>query len=466
MTVNISPAGGVAAQFFTDDGVPLAGGKLYSYVAGSSTPQTVYTSSSGVTAWSNPIILNSAGRVSGSGEIWLTNNLAYKFILNNSADVLIASYDNVSGIGDDASVLAFEALLAGSTGASLVGYLPASGPATTVQAALIALQAQDANLTALASINGGQIAGLRNKIINGSMATDQRNSGAAQTITAGAALAYTVDRFYGYSTGANVTGQQVAGTSPNAFLYRFTGAASVTKIGFAQRIENLNCQDLAGKTAKLSVDLSNSLLTTVTWAAYYANTANTFGSLALPTRTLISTGTFTVTSTLTRYNTSITIPSAATTGIEIELSVAAQTSGTWNIGNFQLELGSTATTFEQRSVGLELALCQRYLPAFNASSTTSYISSAAVSSNVSFVNMFVPFSVKTRTAPTGISVSNFAHFSFSSSAGVIIATAISYSSVVSTDGASATLSISGGSGAGAVYFNNAAGQLLFTGCEL
>ena len=357
MTVNISPAGGVAAQFFTDDGVPLAGGKLYSYAAGSTSLQTVYTSSSGVTAWSNPIILNSAGRVSGGGEIWLTNNLAYKFILNDSTDVTIASYDNVSGIGDDTNVLA---LLAASSGASLVGYLPASGPATTVQAALIALQAQDANLTALASINGGQIAGLRNRVINGSMATDQRNSGAAQTITAGAALAYTVDRFYGYSTGANVTGQQVAGTSPNAYLYRFTGAASVTKIGFAQRIEDLNCQDLAGNTAKLSVDLSNSLLTTVTWTAYYANTANTFGSLASPTRTLISTGTFTVTSTLTRYNTSITIPSAATTGIEIELSVAAQISGTWSIGNFQLELGSTATIFEQRSYGLELALCQRY----------------------------------------------------------------------------------------------------------
>ena len=357
MTVNISPAGGVAAQFFTDDGVPLAGGKLYSYAAGSSTLQTTYTSSSGVTAWSNPIILNSAGRVSGGGEIWLTNNLAYKFILDDSTNVTIASYDNVSGIGDDTSILA---LLAASSGASLVGYLPASGPATTVQATLIALQAQDANLTALASINGGQIAGLRNRVINGSMATDQRNSGAAQTITAGAALAYTVDRFYGYSTGANVTGQQVAGTSPNAYLYRFTGAASVTKIGFAQRIEDLNCQDLAGNTAKLSVDLSNSLLTTVTWTAYYANTANTFGSLASPTRTLISTGTFTVTSTLTRYNTSITIPSAATTGIEIELSVAAQISGTWSIGNFQLELGSTATTFEQRSYGLELALCQRY----------------------------------------------------------------------------------------------------------
>jgi hypothetical protein len=98
----------------------------------------------------------------------------------------------------------------------------------------------------------------------------------------------------------------------------------------------------------------------VTWAAYYANSANTFGSLASPTRTLISTGTFTVTATLTRYNTNITVPSAATTGIEIELSVAAQTSGTWDIGNFQLELGSVATTFEQRTYGLEFALCQRY----------------------------------------------------------------------------------------------------------
>jgi hypothetical protein len=211
--------------------------------------------------------------------------------------------------------------------------------------------------------NSGQLAGLRNRIVNGGMSIDQRNSGVAQTITAGAALAYTVDRFYAYSTGANVTGQQVAGTSPNAYLYRFTGAASVTKIGFAQRIENINCQDLAGKTATLSVDLSNSLLTTVTWTAYYANSANTFGSLASPTRTLISTGTFTVTATLTRYNTNITVPSAATTGIEIELSVAAQTSGTWNIGNFQLELGSVATTFEQRFIGLEYLLGQRYYQA-------------------------------------------------------------------------------------------------------
>lgn len=215
------------------------------------------------------------------------------------------------------------------------------------------------------SINGGQLAGMRNKFTNGAFPVDIRNLGASQTFTAGATLAYCVDRWYGYCTGANVTGQRVAGTSPNQYNYRFTGAASVTKIGFAQRIEAANSQDLAGQTATLSVDLANSLLTTVTWTAWYANTADTFGTLASPTRTLIATGTFTVTSTLTRYSTQISVPAAATTGIEIELSVGAQTSGTWTIGRAQLELGSSATVFEHRPIAVESSLCEYYLRAFN-----------------------------------------------------------------------------------------------------
>ena len=203
-----------------------------------------------------------------------------------------------------------------------------------------------------------------NRIINGAMNIDQRNAGASQTITAAAALAYTVDRWYAYCTGANVTGQRVANTgtttAPSQYAYQFTGAASVTAIGFAQRIEAVNCYDLAGTTATLSVNLSNSLLTTVTWTAYYANTADTFGTLASPTRTQIATGTFTVTSTITRYSTQITVPSAATTGIEIVFTVGAQTSGTWVIGNVQLEAGSMMSYFERRLVGQELSLCQRY----------------------------------------------------------------------------------------------------------
>ncbi|CAB4126077.1 hypothetical protein UFOVP73_2 [uncultured Caudovirales phage] len=318
------------------------------------------------------------------------------------------------------------------------------------------------------SVNGGQLAGLRNRITNGGFAVDQRNSGAAQTITAAAALAYTVDRFYGYCTGANVTGQRVAGTSPNAYLYRFTGAASVTKIGHAQRIEDINCQDLAGKTATLSVDLSNSLLTTVTWTAWYATTANTFGTLAAPTRTQIATGSFTVTSTLTRYSTNISVPSAATTGIEIEFSVAAQTSGTWSIGNVQFELGSVATPFEQRPYGLELVLCQRYLPAvLSTSATNSPVCSAFNTTAVQSIPIY-PFPVRPRVAPTGISVRAAGDFTINHPTVPVVCTALSFGAA-SLDAAQLTATVASGLTANAgtnLYMTNASGFILFNGCEL
>ena len=100
MSVNLSPLGGAGAQFFTNDGVPLTGGLLYTYLAGTSTPATTYTSSSGVTALANPIILDAAGRVP-TGEIWLSDGISYKFVLKDSTDVLIATWDNLSGINSN-----------------------------------------------------------------------------------------------------------------------------------------------------------------------------------------------------------------------------------------------------------------------------------------------------------------------------------------------------------------------------
>jgi hypothetical protein len=95
--VFLSPVGGVAAQFFTNTGTVLTGGKLYTYAAGTTTPLAAYTTSSGSIAHTNPIILDSAGRVPG-GEIWLTA-AQYKFTLQDSTGVLIATYDNIGGIG-------------------------------------------------------------------------------------------------------------------------------------------------------------------------------------------------------------------------------------------------------------------------------------------------------------------------------------------------------------------------------
>ncbi|MBL8425473.1 MAG: hypothetical protein JNK06_18570 [Candidatus Accumulibacter phosphatis] len=55
-------------------------------------------------------------------------------------------------------------------------------------------------------------------LVNGDMRIDQRNAGVAQTFTNGAAVAYSVDRFYGSSVGANITGQRVAGTGADQYL--------------------------------------------------------------------------------------------------------------------------------------------------------------------------------------------------------------------------------------------------------
>jgi parallel beta-helix repeat protein len=100
MAVNLSPVGGVAAQFFDNDGNVLSGGKIYTYGAGSSTPAVTYTNAAGVIQHSNPIILDSAGRVPG-GEIWLTDGIQYKFVLNNSVGTLIGTYDNIIGINSN-----------------------------------------------------------------------------------------------------------------------------------------------------------------------------------------------------------------------------------------------------------------------------------------------------------------------------------------------------------------------------
>jgi hypothetical protein len=96
-SVNLSAFGGVGWQFFDNNGAPLAGGLIYTYAAGTTTPQATYTTSAGTIAHPNPIVLNSAGRVPG-GEIWLLF-ASYKFVLQTSAAVLIATYDNVTSGG-------------------------------------------------------------------------------------------------------------------------------------------------------------------------------------------------------------------------------------------------------------------------------------------------------------------------------------------------------------------------------
>lgn len=252
--------------------------------------------------------------------------------------------------------------------------------------------------------------GVRNLFINGAMKIDQRNAGGVKTFTAAAALAYCVDGWYGYCNGANVTAARVAVGSLNR--YRFTGLAGVTGVGFGQRIEAASSMHLAGLNATLQVKLSSSSLTSVGWAAYYANTADTFGALASPTRTSIASGSFTINATESAYSATIAIPGAATTGLEIVLTGGALLGGqTLTIGDAQLEQGSFAAIppFENRPKALELLLCQTRVEksfslevaaAQNSGGSSHYASVQVVAASTLQHGGFVPFMVKKRATPT------------------------------------------------------------------
>jgi hypothetical protein len=96
MSVNLSPIGN-GISFLGNTGLPLSGGKLYTYQAGSSdTACNIHNSRHGRIANANPIILGSDGKL--PSELWLTYGYNYKLVLKDSADVLIYSYDNIYGI--------------------------------------------------------------------------------------------------------------------------------------------------------------------------------------------------------------------------------------------------------------------------------------------------------------------------------------------------------------------------------
>jgi hypothetical protein len=89
---------------FNDDGTFLAGGLIWFYEAGTSTPLLAYTTPVADTAWSNPIQLDQRGET--GGEIWLKAGSSYKMILEGPPEygqahgVVISTFDNISGIND------------------------------------------------------------------------------------------------------------------------------------------------------------------------------------------------------------------------------------------------------------------------------------------------------------------------------------------------------------------------------
>lgn len=122
MTVSLSMFAGVGAQFSDDNGAPLAGGLVYVYLAGGTTPTPTYQTSSGSggSSNSNPIILDSAGRV--PYQIWLTDEIIYKFVLKTSGGSTVRTEDNIYGASVNRAevVTTFAELVTASSGTNYI----------------------------------------------------------------------------------------------------------------------------------------------------------------------------------------------------------------------------------------------------------------------------------------------------------------------------------------------------------
>jgi len=250
--------------------------------------------------------------------------------------------------------------------------------------------------------------GFRNRIINGDMRIDQRNAGASVTIGAVNGT-YILDRYSWYTSQASKLSTQRSTVAPSGFsnsmLITSLSAYSITSTDyfwFRQGIEGFNVSDLAWGTASAgSVTLSfwvRSSLTGAFGGSLYNETAGyncpfSYSISAADTwerkTVLISgatTGTWktnqdcgvfvqwTLGSGSTRTGgTSGTWQASSTDGPNGITSLVGTNGATFYITGVQLEAGSTATDFERRPIGTELALCQRYYENVGAYlSTTSW----------------------------------------------------------------------------------------------
>jgi len=254
---------------------------------------------------------------------------------------------------------------------------------------------------ALSTIDSSSISGLgygfKNRIINGDMRIDQRNAGASYTATTGG-LRYGVDRWLIYCSGANVTGQQIAGTNTEtAKAFRITGATGNNYLNFEQRIESLNTSDLANQvvTFKAKVWCSASISNAFVYAIS-PTVVDNYGSVTSSINTPI-----TLNSGLNTIVVTGTLNSTANLGQAFGINFGSGISNSVyvDIAEVQVEKGSTATSFDYRPYGTELALCQRYARVMRSSAYTKYASGTVGNSTTVFA-LTIPLAIPMRSAPS------------------------------------------------------------------
>jgi hypothetical protein len=223
----------------------------------------------------------------------------------------------------------------------------------------------------VANLNGGPLAGFRNRIINGDMRLTQRGP-----LTAAPLLGYTLDRwlFSRQGTGSSTVGQNTNAAFGGRFVLTASSTLGAGEIfGVEQRIEALNCIDLANQTITVSF-WANATTTAGSLGAFTVQLAYAGSDDNWASDTQIASTAFVPTGTAQKFTLQFSVPGAATTGLKLQFSgtqSGATGTLTFGLGSVQLELGAVATPFEQRPIGTELALCQRYALALTSGQASS-----------------------------------------------------------------------------------------------
>lgn len=234
--------------------------------------------------------------------------------------------------------------------------------------------------------------GLRNRIINGGMAINQRNGSGTATIAASSATAYVLDRWNFFSQGSAVTVTRTTGNETINFIMAVSGAAGNTIVLIGQNIEKANSMDLAGKQCTLSWSSLRTNSANIEVYIAYCGTDDVFSSGTVQ----LSSTSIAQTSSFADYSVTFTLPAAATKGVRIEFRTPSLLAGqSFQLANVQLEQASSASSFERRPIGVETLLCQRYFWRPVTSWTHQAFGNTSSSSTV-----FFPFPTEMRATPT------------------------------------------------------------------
>ena len=271
MSVFISSVAGAAAQFFDNSGNVLTGGKLYTYLAGTTTFADTYTSSTGTVLNTNPIILDSAGRV--PEEIWFAENQTYKFVLTDADDVLLGTWDNLVSVNEIVDGYITTAMLA--DGAVTTVKIADANVTTSKIAALNITTAliADSNVTTakIADLNvtTGKLAdnAVTTIKITDSNVTTAKIADANVTTIKIADANVTTDKI----ADANVTSAKLARPYTAATAQALTGS-SVTFSGIPSWVTKINISFSAAATASAaSMYLEIGPSSGITLAPYYSS---------------------------------------------------------------------------------------------------------------------------------------------------------------------------------------------------